>query len=228
MVDSHVLIFLGSDEDEKLKRIEHLQKKLFPPALKDLNFTLLYGDDKEFSEEGLQDALTCFPTEGAQQRLVVIKRAHKLKKNNLVFLNELLEKPLLRTVLVLDIPEARETKDLVESLVQKGAQVVRFKTEKTLDAFDLCRAIVQHRPEDALKILAGLLRGRSPQTKILGAIFWQWERSYVQRQFSQDAYQKGLRAILEADKRLKSSSSAFARETLILEALVVKLSYLSR
>jgi len=228
MVDPALSVFLGTDEAEKLKRIEHLQKNLFPPTLKDLNFTLLYADDKDLTAETLKNALDSFPTEGAQRRLVVIKRAHKLKKNLQVFLSDFLSRPLLRTVLIVDIPEAKDSESLVEEFVKRGAEVVRFKTEGHSNAFDLCRAVISHQPELALTILTALLRYKEQQSKILGALFWQWERSFTQKRLSLDSYKKGLKVILEADKKLKSSSSAFAREALILETLVVKLSYLSR
>jgi DNA polymerase III delta subunit len=228
MVDSTLSIFLGADEAEKLKRIEHFQKNLFPTTLKELNFTLLYADDKDLTAEILKNALDCFPTEGAKRRLVVIKRAHKLKKNLQTFLSDFLSKPLLRTVLVLDIPEVKDSENLVEEFVKRGAEVIRFKTEVNSNAFDLCRAVMSHQAETALMILTALLRYKEQQPKILGALFWQWERSFTQKRLSLDSYKKGLKAILEADKKLKSSSSAFAREALILETLVVKLSYLSR
>jgi DNA polymerase III delta subunit len=226
MVEPRIFLFLGTDEDQKQNRIDSLQKKFFPPELKDLNYTLLYADEKQLTLAAIDDVLFCLPTSGAKKRLLVIKMAHKLSRSQSAGLIEKLKKPS-DTVVVLDIPQAKGTESLVDGFKKLGANIVRFKDEEAASAFDLGRAIMSRHPESALKILSVLLRYRDKAEKILGAVFWQWERSYGDRRLSDDAYGKGLKLILDADKRLKSSSSGLARQTLILEALVVKLSYLA-
>lgn len=227
MVEPRVVLFLGSDELEKAKKLEGLQSKLFPPNLKDLNYSVVYGDEKSLTARELKEALTCVATQGAKKRLVVIKHAHKLSKINHALLVQEMPKLTDGICLVLDVPEAKDTQGLVEEMSKLGAQIVRFKSEIPLNVFDLGRSIVGHEPQTALKLLAGLMTHRERAEKILGAVFWQWEHSYSQKRLTLETYKKGLKLILEADKRLKSSSSAFARETLILEALVVKLAYLA-
>lgn len=227
MVEPRVFIFLGSDELEKHKRIELLQQKIFPPSLKDLNYTLFYGDEKHLTPSELTEALTCFPTEGAKKRLVVIKMAHKLKPALQACLAHVVRASENKTMIILDVPELKGSEGFVDEFSKMGAQMIRFRTEVAPNVFDLGRAVQMHHPETALKILSGLLRYREKTEKILGALFWQWERFGSDKRMSQDSYKKGLKLILEADKRLKNSSSAYARQTLILEALVVKLAYLS-
>ena len=93
MVEPGVFIFVGSDELKKQEHLESLQKKLFPPELKEFNFTLFYGDDKQFGPQRLKEALSCFPTEGAKKRLIVIKAAQKMSADLLKCLTEELRQP---------------------------------------------------------------------------------------------------------------------------------------
>lgn len=227
MVETRLLIFVGQDEAEKEKRLEALRHKLLPSGLKDLNYTLLYADDKNVTPAVLGEALACFPAGGARQRLLVVRAAHKLGRAHQTALWNGL-KTSAGTMVVLDVDPA-QSKGLESFLAEArkaGGQVVRFKDNVVPNAFDLGRAVAARRPQDALKVLSSLLKYRDKAEKILGALFWQWERARTAKQLSDEAYKKGLALILDADKRLKSTSSAYGRETLILEALVVKLSYL--
>lgn len=227
MVEPHLFIFLGSDEREKQKRQELLSKKMFPPDLKDLNYTVLYGDEKQLKPAELKEALTCLPTEGVKKRLVVIKTANKLSKAHQEILIQEAGAVHSRTIVILDIPETKGSEAFVSEFSKLGAEVVRFKSESASNVFDLGRAILARQPETALIILSELLLSREKAEKILGAIFWQWERLYADKRLTENVYKRGLKLLLDSDKKLKSSSSVFARENLILEALVVKLSYLA-
>ncbi len=231
MVEPHVFIFLGDDELRKHERLELLQKKLFPPDIKEFNHSLLYADDKDLTPKDLKEALSCFPQAGALKRLVVIKMAHKLSKAHQAVLLDECGVVADKTVVVLDMPvDASKAADpFVAALLKAGAQATRFAGGHVAasNAFDLGRAIASRKPDLALKILAGLIRYKEKAEKIIGAIFWQWERLHTDRRISEENYKRGLRLISESDKRLKSSSSAFAREVLILEALVVRLSSLA-
>lgn len=226
MVESHVFIFLGSDELQKQKKIETLQKNIFPPSLKDLNYTVFYGDDKQLRPQDLKEALVCFPTGGAKKRLLLIRMAHKLNRANQACLLKELQEQQNKNVVILDVPQVQDTQEFVDAFIKIGAEVIRFKSEVSTNIFDLGRSIISREPQAALKILSRLLTDREKAEKILGVIFWQWEHSYSRKRITEEAYKKGVKLILEADKRLKSSSSAYARSTLILEALVVKLAYL--
>ncbi len=225
MVEPRIFLFLGQDEDQKQDKIDSLLKKFIPPELKDLNYTLLHADEKDLALADINEALFCAPTHGALRRLLVIKIAHKLGRQQVAGLIESLNKPS-KTVLVLDTVEAEAFDNYLDEFKRLGANIVRFKGEAQVSAFDLGRSIMGRHPESALKILSVLLKYRDKTEKILGAIFWQWERSYSDRRISDNNYRRGLKFILDADKRLKSSSSSM-RQALILETLVVKLSYLA-
>ena len=227
MVESPLVLFLGTDEAAKQKKLEQLQAKIFPPELLDLNYNVFYADDRQLNPQRIKEALGSFPTEGAKKRLCVIRRAHKLSQATRSFLLAEFKGPKEGIILLLDIPDVKGQEAFIDALGKVGAQIVRFKTESPLNVFDLGRAIIHREPEVALRLLSRLLTSREKSEKILGAIFWQWDHAYGEHRIAQGVYKKGLRLILDADKRLKSSSSAFARETLILEALVVKLAYLT-
>lgn len=227
MVEPQVFIFLGSDELQKQKKIETIQKKIFPPGLRDLNYTLLYGDDKSLKASDLKIILSSTPTEGAKMRLVFIRQAHKLKKTNLCVLSAVLKDSGQSSVIVLDIDEVQGTESFVNEFLKLGAQLCRFKSDVPVNVFDLGRAIVRHKPEDALMLLNDLFKSRLAVEKIIGAIFWQWEYARSKGGLKDETYKKGLKLLLESDKKLKSSSSSYGRRNLILETLVVKLSYLT-
>ena len=228
MVEPRVILFCGGDELQKQRRIEDLQKKFFPPDIKDLNYTLLHGDDKDLTPKKIQEVLSYGPTGGAAKRLLVIRAADRMNQATERALMERLTGSDLATVAVLDVATKENLEGLKEALRDAHPRVEWFLTASAPNVFDLGRAVLGRRPDAALKILCGLLEGRERSEKILGGIFWQWENFYSTRKISVEAYRKGLKMILAADKRLKSSSSAFARAQLVLEALVVKLSYVSR
>lgn len=226
MVKPCLFIFLGNDDPGKRERIESLQRELFPPDLKYFNYIVIYGDDKRLMPQGFKEELMCFPTDGAQKRLIVIRMAQKLKKPLVCCLKDALRVMQDKVVIVLDTDEFKTGHAFAAEFSEFGAQIVHFKKTAEVNVFDLGRAILDRKPDLSLNILSGLLGDKERTDKILGAIFWQWERAYGGRRLEEGVYKKGLEFILDADKRLKSSSSAFARQTLILEALAVKLSYL--
>ncbi|MFH1691025.1 MAG: hypothetical protein ABIC68_00430 [Candidatus Omnitrophota bacterium] len=227
MVGASFFILLGFDENGKRQRIESLQEELFPPELKEFNYAIVYGDDKRLTIQGFKELLMSLPTQGASKRLLVVKAAHKLKKNFIRCLKELWAKVCDGVVVVLDVDELKAGNTLAAEFSSLGVQVIRFKSQADISVFDLGRSILQHESQASLCILDRLLKSRERADKILGAIFWQWEHARSNQRLREETYDKGLRFILDADKKLKSSSSAFARQTLILESLTVKLSYLT-
>ena len=227
MVEPCAYLFLGSDEIRKHQKLELLTRGLFPANLKELNVTLLYGDDKGMSAAALQEILQLLPTEGAQKRLVVVRMAHRMNPSVRRALIGQLKKGLLQTLVVVDIPEAKDHEELVKEFVSAGVEVVRFKESAALNVFDLGRSIAEHKADRSLKILSELLASREKPEKLLGGLFWQWEKFLGDKKIAPDIYARGVKLICDADRRLKSSVSACARDHLILESLVVKLSLLA-
>lgn len=227
MVEPRVFLFLGGDESEKQKKFDQLKKKTLPPQLVDLNYSVLYSDEKGLTPVAWQEVFSCLPTEGAKHRLVVVKTSSKMDRGlQECLLKEAADKES-RTVLVIDVPQASEAESLVASLTKAGAEVIRFREKIEANPFDLGRAVVARQPERALGLLEALIRGRSRTEKIMGALFWQWEKSHTQRRLSDEVYGKGLKLLADTDRRLKTSSAAHRQEGEILEVLVVKLSYLT-
>lgn len=221
-------LFVGSDELGKHEKLKLLAEELFPPELRELNATLLYGDDRRLSPRDLKEYLCLLPTDGARARLLVLRMAHKLGK----ILRETLVRGLAagsqKTVVVVDIPEARGEEDFVKALEGAGARLVRFKEEAPINVFDLGRSIAEREAGAALKILAELLRHRERAEKILGGLSWQWEKFFSEKKIGSKGYARGIKLMLDADRKLKSSVSAYARDHVILETLVVKLCYAER
>ncbi|MFA5039078.1 MAG: hypothetical protein WC732_05295 [Candidatus Omnitrophota bacterium] len=226
MVEPSAYLFLGSDEFGKHQKLELLSRDLFPSDLKELNYTLLYGDDRNVSAAVLQETLRMMPTEGARKRVVVVRLAHCLQKSAQEALIKICRTGAPGTLLVIDIPQARGHEVLVRALEAAGVKSVSFKEAAPLNVFDLGRAIAEQKPERSLKILSGLLQSRERPEKVLGGLFWQWEKFGVEKKIAPDTYARGVKLMCEADRRLKSSASAYAREHVILESLVIKLSLL--
>jgi DNA polymerase III delta subunit len=227
MVESALFLFLGSDEPEKRKKLELLKDKYFPASLKDLNTTVLHADDKKLSPQMLTEALTLAPTAGASRRLVVIKMAQKMNEALQETARKIDPGALAGTALVLDIPETKGSEALVAYWKKRGAEAHVFKSASASDVFELGRAIAGRHTAAALKILGGLYPARERPEKLLGGLLWQWERLRSDKPLSDEAYEQGIKAFCEADKRLKTSYAAHRQERLILETLVVKLSYLA-
>jgi DNA polymerase III delta subunit len=227
MVEPRVFLFLGGDEPEKQKKLDHLKKKILPPQLTDLNYSVFYSDDRGLTPVVWQEAFGCLPTEGAKHRLVFIKIHPKMDRGLQECLIREAANKESRTVLVIDVPQASEAQALVASLTKAGAEVIRFREQAEVNPFDLGRAVVARQPERALGVLEALMRGRPRAEKIIGALFWQWERSRAERRLSDEVYSKGLKLLADTDRRLKTSSAAHRQEGEILEVLVVKLSYLT-
>lgn len=226
MVEHCLWIFAGEGGEAKEKKIDQLAQKAFPSELKDLNTSVFHGDDKLLTPARLADAIFVQPTSGARQRLILIRGAEKLPRACLEGLEKMLSAPLAHAVVVLDTLDLEAGEALARRFQGAGASVTRFQKEKQADVFDLGRAILCRQPDEALRILGGLLRRRGERPeKIVGGLFWQWERSFKEKKISAQIYQQGVRFFADADRRLKSSSLARAGETLVLETLVVKLGY---
>jgi DNA polymerase III delta subunit len=231
MVVPSAYLFVGSDELRKHERLELIAKELFPPELRELNVTLLYGDDRRLSPQDFKEYLSLLPTDGAHARLLVLRMAHKLGKPlRQALVRNIAVKPR-KTVVVVDIPETRgdvssEMQDFIRALEGAGARLVRFREDEPLNVFDLGRSIVERQAARALQTLEELLRHRERPEKILGGLSWQWEKFFSQKRIGPKGYARGVKLMLDADRKLKSSVSAYARDHAILEILVVKLSCL--
>jgi len=226
MVEPPITVFLGSDEPAKQKKLELLQEKLFPASLKELNTTVFYADDKDLVPALLQESLACLPTQGAKRRLVVVRSGHCLKKDILEVLCHAARIPEAPCAVVIDVADVKAGEKAVDALNKAGARIVRFKSDAPPSVFDLGRAIMDRKPQEALKVFAGLSLERQKPEKLMGALLWQWEKGGRDRLISKEAYQKGLALMVETDRRLKTSS-ARRQGQLLLELLVVRLSYLA-
>lgn len=227
MVERPAYLFLGSDELRKRERLELISKDLFPQALKDLNSAVFYADDRQFSRKDLEECLGMEPTQGAQKRLLVIRRAEHLQKVFFESLAKRLRESGLKTVVVADISEPKGHDEALKAFESVGFSLVRFKQEDMQsNAFDLARAVTAKNPKKALEILAQILSLKQRPEKILGALFWQWETSRGDKKIAPQVYERGVKLIYDADRKLKSTSSVLARERVILESLIVKLSFL--
>jgi hypothetical protein len=225
MVEPRAFIFVGSREPDKRQRYDLLKRQLFPSEIADLNTRIFYAEEHSWSVRDLQEAMADLPTEGARQRLVVLRNAHRADRATIAFLTQMFKDVPKSVLFLADIPDEEEAAPFLEAWQGPGVQVVRFKGASAgPGAFDLARAILSRKPDAALGILSGLLKEKERPERILGALLWQWDRAKEERRLDEAAYKKGLGWLTEADRRLKKSAFGKRQDKAILEVLVVKLS----
>ena len=120
-------------------------------------------------------------------------------------------------MLVLESSEVTE-KDSFVKKVKPFAEIVSFSVEKRSNVFDMTRAMSYKKPADALKILSGLISEGSHPLQIMGGLVWFWGKAG--QRIGMQKYEKGLRALQDADLDIKRSR---LKPDYAMEVLVVKL-----
>ncbi len=206
-------LFLGEDHPAKETKLAEIKQKILtPPEAVKFDYEILHSH--KLSAEDLKKSLASLPVI-AKERLVVVRECHKLNAHNKELILEFVKNPYSPCVLVLDSDSAS---DAFLQKLEKLTKVVRFKAEIKLNAFDLTKAIERRQGAEALKILSELLQQGDYPLQIMGALVWHWEKS--RQRLARDEFQKGLRALQEADMNIKRSR---LNPDHALELLVVKL-----
>ncbi len=211
-----IYLFFGEDSETKNRHLVELKQKFFPQkeAL-EFDYEILYAF--KLDSETLKKALLALPVL-APERLMVIREIHRLSPHNKELIVEFLKESSQHASIVLDSDETQIDEDFIRKLKPSLKVVDCSKGEKT-DVFDLTRAISFGKSVEALKILDGILSEGVQPLQIMGGLVWFWGKSRARMQSAE--YQKGLRALKEADVNIKRSRLEPGQA---LEVLVVKLS----
>lgn len=220
MVENSAYLFLGEQEGIKKEKINSIKEKYLDKAFKQVDFEVVYADDKELSPSKFDEILSYLPTSKSKKRIVLIKRIESLAVNSRNILLKYLKSPSKSLILILDSSELNAEDPFVKEIGQ-FAQKLISKADKKLGVFDLTQAIVSRQTARALQILNTLLNNRENPQSILGAIFWQWEK--MKDSLSLDKFRQGLKLLLDTDVRIKTGK---LEEELALEMVVIRLSYL--
>ncbi len=148
-------LFLGEEDFLKEEAIEKLKAKFLDPATRDLNYSIFYAKDKNFSIKQLTDALNTLPFL-SKNRLILLKNADSLlqadKKSVLSYLSNAKESSIF-------VIESSSVFIKGEFLLgaSKTAQLVYFRrlTESSLNSWLVKKAGAFHKKisRDAIEVI---------------------------------------------------------------------------
>ena len=216
-MQEYAYLFLGGDEVSKNNKIESIKNSYLDKSLKDIDFEIIYSDDRELSPPRFNETLSYLPLNSLKKKIILVKNIELLDKDNRGVLIKYLNNPCNSILLLLDGSQldandsfAKELSPFVKSLY--------FKSEKKIDVFDLAQAIVQRNTTRSLEILNLLLNNREKAHGILGGLFWQWDS--IKDKLNTEVFKQGLNILVDADSKIKTGKLA---EKLALEMLVIRL-----
>ncbi len=215
-------LFLGHDVELKDAKLKQLKANLFTsPDAEKLDCELL--DGHKLSSEALKVALASAPALSIR-RLVIIRRAEKLSKENLSAIEKFLEDAPENPVLVLEA-EQWDMKSAERKAVRARLQVIGQTEREGRNVFDMMDAVCSGNTVDALVQLKELLDRGDAEEQLLGGMVWSWSNQMKGR-IERGRYKKGLLVLQEADYHLKRSR--FPSREQALETAVVRLSSMLR
>jgi DNA polymerase III delta subunit len=221
-------LFIGPDLPKKDAKIAELKDKLFgDPSALAFDYETLYAH--KLDPDTLKKSLLALP-HIAPKRLVVLRQCERLrarslesdenqpapKNRNLDILLEFLNDQPKTTVLVLDFEEL-DLKGALFGKLKPLTEVSFFGNGRSLNVFDMTRAISGRNAAEALKILYQLLDDNIHPLQIMGGLVWYWgkERDHL----NPKRFQQGLMVLEEADLNIKRSrlKPEYAIEKVVVE-----------
>jgi len=207
-------LFCGPDIQVKIGRLNKIKKAILTPELENFNFEILYS--KEIHDKlALQEAFSRYPLK-SKARIILIKEIDKLTSEIEDFLAEYLKNPYKHLILILETEQDFNPRDSFLSRLKGLVELESSEPGKSLNSFDLYRAIEARRPDKALEILAQIPEINKPPV-ILGGIAGYFKKRFANKDKKLTIL---LQALLEADIKLKTSS---IRPEFILERLIVRI-----
>ncbi|MFC1646099.1 hypothetical protein ACFL2Y_02865 [Candidatus Omnitrophota bacterium] len=221
MVEHCAFLFIGGDEQAKKNKVNAIKSQYLDKDLRDIDFEVVYSSDKGLSPPKLDEILSYLPSNKSKKRILLIKNIESLKENNRDILIKHLKSPSKSVIFLLDSAKLNAENPFIRKL-GPFVKTINFKSSRKMGVFDLTQAVVERKTTSALRILSKLLENREKPQSILGALFWQWDKS--KDSTSLDKFRLGLKLLLDADIRIKTGR---LDEELALEMVVIRLSYLA-
>ena len=220
-ITPHYLL-LGTDVAFKDSQLAKIQKETFKDsdALRLDSETL---DGHKLSAERLKVALLSLPALG-RQRLIHIRQAERLTKQNIALLAEFFKAGHAHAVVVLDALAWDGTGEEHRS-VRDAVKILGRPAEKGSTVFQMMDHVIAGEMAVALKLLKTLFERDEQPERLLGGMVWAWSNNAKPR-LRPDAYKKGLLVLQEADNHIKRSR--FPEREYALEVATVKLSLLTK
>ena len=209
-----VYLFIGEDTSAKDLKFLELKKKFLPSESVHFDHEFLHAP--KLDSPALQKALMGLPVI-AEKRLIFIRQCHQLSQHNQDLIAGFIDGHFDHAVLVLDSDEWTEKDSFVKKIIGR-CQPVIFKTAKKLNVFEMTQAIEMKKEVEALKMLNDLISFGQHPLQIMGAVVWGWRR--LRKHMPAQRFERGLRALKEADLNIKRSR---LKPEYALEFLIVKL-----
>jgi DNA polymerase III delta subunit len=173
---------------------------------------VLHADNLTLKE--LQERLAHIPLR-AKSRIVVLRRAQDLKEDLEDYIYTWAKNGNKDTVLILDIEE-RSKKEKFISNISRFAKCVTFRNAIQTNTFNLVRSIDEKSTQQAVKILAQILKEGERPERILGGLRYALENSRLPAPEAK----RRVKLLLDCDIEIKTGR---LKPVFALEKLVVKL-----
>jgi DNA polymerase III delta subunit len=215
-------LFLGNDVVLKDEKLAQLKANLFSSSDAE-KFDCELLDGYKLTSEALQVALASVPALSIR-RLVIIRRADKLSKENLIAIEKFLVDAPENPVLVLEAAQW-DMKSAERKSVRARLQIIGALDKEGHSVWNMMDAVCAGNTVDGLVILKELLDRGEREELLLGGMASSWSRDMKGR-IPFEKYKKGLLVLQEADHHLKRSR--FPSREQALETAIVRLSLLLR
>lgn len=192
-------LFLGEDLKAKDARISQIKSKFFSnPEAVHFDFESL--DAAGLGPDIFKKALLTLPVVAAK-RLVLVRNIHKFKSADIAALLQFLSAPAEHVELVLESSEGSLKGEL--KTVAAKCQTVVLGDAAGASVFDMTKLMGAGRAKEALAMLNDFYKSGTHPLQIMGALVWFWGKNG--RALDQQKFERGLRALEEADVNIKRS-----------------------
>ncbi len=214
-----IYLLIGHDLLKKDAKIAEIKNKLFKdPSVLSFDYESLHAH--KLDHDDLTKSLLTLP-HLAPQRLIVLRQCERLHERNRATILEFLSQRSKTTVLVLDFDEL-DVKSALFGRLKPLTETTFFGSKKTLNVFDMTRAISSSNAAEALKILYELLGNNTHPLQIMGGLVWYWGKE--RERLSTQSFHKGLSVLEEADLNIKRSrlKPEYAVEKVVVELAMLR------
>ncbi len=214
-----IYLFIGENTQDKQSQIGTLKAPWAanPDALQ-FDYQALYGH--KLDPKDLKKSLLALPAI-LKQRMIYIHEVDKLNDHCKTILLEFISSRPVHVILILE--SLNLPKDNIWTQIRALAKVHESRKTVKENVFDMTKKMTTGKSAEALQSLNQLYEDGAHPLQILGGVVWAWgnERSRV----SPENFEKGLRALQDADLNIKRSRLPSEQA---VEVLVVKLAALKK
>jgi DNA polymerase III delta subunit len=213
-------LLLGTDISLKDTQLQKIKREIFPDG-DSFRMDCETLDGFKLSLDKLKVALLSLPAL-AERRLVILRHAERLSKENLELLETFLRSGHDHVAVVLDAV-SWEVKSETRKNILHAVRTIGREEAPGANVFDMMDLVGRGDTARALKLLKELFDRDEEPERILGGMVWAWSNK-VKPRAPALKYKKGLLILQEADHQLKRVR--FPDRGYALEIALVKLSYL--